>query len=527
MTTSRRHSSKLLLIALFALLAVGGVLLWSSTVQAQGNNPATGAPTITGLPRVDEELTADTSAIMDADGITPSNFVYQWVRVDGMTDTNIGADSSTYTLTNDDEGKQVRVDVTFTDDNGINEGPLSSALTAIIVPADLLVKNTGQTAGTPEGLADFTPSTAQAFTTGADIRYELGSIGFSFNRIADTSTAGSELTATLNENNNGSPGKTLCILEDPPSFDSSGIHTFTIPTTGDTPCPQLSANTTYFAVLGRANDYDDAIQINTAGSNDEDEGSLPGWSISSTGHLYHSGFGLWLSSSDSPRMIEVKGSVSADTEITVPAGWSLIPTGLTAGAKFRLLFLTGTGHSPTSTDIADYNTYVQGQAALGHADIQDYSSWFRVLGSTATTAARDNTETTSSDTAAAIYWLNGAKVADDYVDFYDQSWDDETNPRNRAGSTVTADRVWSGSHYDGRKSDITPGVSAGLGQPLVRLGILNDGTHSPLHSTIGGDPDLVDYPYYACRGYSWWARRSTTWPPACRRSPARTAWARS
>ena len=466
------------------------------------NNLATGAPAITGLPRVGAELTADTSAIMDADGTAMATFIYQWVRVDGMTTTNIGTGSSTYTLTDDDEGKQVRVDVTFTDDAGNPEGPLSSEATATIVPADLLVKNTGQQpSSSPQDIgSSFIHGAAQAFTTGAYIRYELDSIGFSFNNIADTATAGSELTATLNEDNNGSPGKTLCILEDPPSFASSGTHTFTAPTTGDTPCPQLSANTTYFAVLNRANDYDDAILVNVAQNNNEDEGSLPGWTISSTGHFYQSGFGIWLSSSNEPRMIEVKGSVSTDTEITVPAGWSLIPSGLTAGDKFRLLFVTNTGHSPTSTDIADYNTYVQGQAAAGHADIQDYSSWFRVLGSTATTAARDNTETTSSDTAAAIYWLNGAKVADDYVDFYDQSWDDETNPRDRAGSMVTADTVWTGSHYDGRKSDVTPGVSAGLGEPLVRLGILNDGTHSPLHSTIGGDPDLVDYPYYALSG---------------------------
>ena len=96
------------------------------TAEAQTNTAATGAPTITGLPRVGAELTADTSAIMDADGTAMATFVYQWVRVDGMTDTNIGTDSSTYTLTDDDAGKQVRVDVTFTDDASNPEGPLSS-----------------------------------------------------------------------------------------------------------------------------------------------------------------------------------------------------------------------------------------------------------------------------------------------------------------------------------------------------------------------------------------------------------------
>ena len=343
---------------------------------------------------------------------------------------------------------------------------------------------------------------AQAFTTGAYIRYELDSIGFSFHTIADTATAGSELTATLNEDNSGSPGKTLCILEDPPSFASSGTHTFTAPTTGDTPCPQLSANTTYFAVLERANDYIDEIRVNIAQSNNEDAGSLPGWSLDDDGSSYNSFMGgTWLPMSNQPRMIEVKGSVSTDTEITVPSDWSLIPSGLTAGAKFRLLFLTGAGHSPTSTDIADYNTYVQAQAAGGHADIRDYSSWFRVVGSTADTDARDNTETTSSDTAAAIYWLNGAKVADDYVDFYDQSWDNETNPRDRAGDTVSGDRVWTGSTHAGEEAFGGTGgtISRALGTSLVRVGRLNDAAEGPLRST-GAFTTSTNYPYYALSG---------------------------
>ena len=171
--------------AIFALLAMalGGALLWSAPAEAQTNNAATGAPTITGLPRVGAELTADTSAIMDADGTDDATFAYQWVRVDGMTDTNIGTDSSTYTLTDDDEGKQVRVDVTFTDDAGNPEGPLSSEATATVVPADVLVRNTGQqpSANYVRMGPDSGIRVAQAFTTGAYIRYELDSIGFSFN----------------------------------------------------------------------------------------------------------------------------------------------------------------------------------------------------------------------------------------------------------------------------------------------------------------------------------------------------------
>ena len=53
------------------------------------NTLATGLPTITGTAQVGETLTADTSAIADADGLTNVSYSYQWMA----DDTNIqGAD---------------------------------------------------------------------------------------------------------------------------------------------------------------------------------------------------------------------------------------------------------------------------------------------------------------------------------------------------------------------------------------------------------------------------------------------------
>ena len=56
----------------------------------------------------------------------------------------------------------------------------------------------------------------------------------------------------------------------------------------------------------------------------------------------------------------------APPEITVPNDWSLIPTGLSTGDKFRLIFLSSTKTNAGSTDIADYNSFIQGRAAAGH-----------------------------------------------------------------------------------------------------------------------------------------------------------------
>ena len=88
----------------------------------------------------------------------------------------------------------------------------------------------------------------------------------------------------------------------------------------------------------------------------------------------------------------------------------------------------------TSSDIGDYNTFVQNQRGGGaHADPEPYSSQFRVVGSTAAVDARDNTGTTG--TGVPIYWLNGAKVANNYADFYDGSWSNEANPKTAIGDT--------------------------------------------------------------------------------------------
>ena len=158
---------------------------------------------------------------------------------------------------------------------------------------------------------------------------------------------------------------------------------------------------------------------------------------------------------------------------TVPADWSLIPTGLSTGDKFRLLFLSSTKRNASSTDIADYNTFIQTRAAAGHTDIQDYSADFRAVGCTADTDARDNTKTTytTTDKGVPIYWLNGAKAADQYEDFYDGSWDDEANDKNESGTNGldTSQNVnypWTGCDHDGTEA-VTGGDSFALGTGLA------------------------------------------------------------
>ena len=107
----------------------------TAAVSAAPNTPATGAPTITGTAQVGQTLTAVTTGIMDADGLTNVSYTYQWIRVDGGAETNIsGATSITYTLVGADLGKTIKVKVSFTDDAS-NPETLTSAATAAVAAA--------------------------------------------------------------------------------------------------------------------------------------------------------------------------------------------------------------------------------------------------------------------------------------------------------------------------------------------------------------------------------------------------------
>ena len=104
----------------------------TAAVEARPNSPATGAPTISGTVQVRETLTASTSGIADTDGLTNVSYSYQWIRNDGSSDTDIqDATGSSYSLVDEDAGKTIKVQVTFTDDAG-HEETLTSTATASV-----------------------------------------------------------------------------------------------------------------------------------------------------------------------------------------------------------------------------------------------------------------------------------------------------------------------------------------------------------------------------------------------------------
>ena len=113
------------------MLSGGPLLVVPGPNTPPPNTPATGAPTISGTAQVWETLTADTTDISDHDGLANATFAYQWLADD--TEIN-GANASTYTLVTDDEGKTIKVQVSFTDDAG-NDEELTSAVTGAVAAA--------------------------------------------------------------------------------------------------------------------------------------------------------------------------------------------------------------------------------------------------------------------------------------------------------------------------------------------------------------------------------------------------------
>ena len=100
----------------------------SEDADTSDNSAATGAPTISGTAQVGETLTANTSGVVDADGLSNVQYEYQWLADDSDIS---GATNSTYTLAAADEGKAIKVEVTFTDDAGNDESLTSAATDAV------------------------------------------------------------------------------------------------------------------------------------------------------------------------------------------------------------------------------------------------------------------------------------------------------------------------------------------------------------------------------------------------------------
>ena len=232
------------------------------------NNDATGTPDITGRALPGQTLTAGTGNTADADGLpNASDFAWQWIRIADETDTPIqDATSSTYTLTDDDVGKQVKVVMNFTDSLSGVESLTSDAYPSSSTVQRVLVSNIGQTEITQNDNSGelLILDAAQEFTTGSnETGYTLSSIdleltvastsNFPVVKLFSGSANGTEV-ATLTAPTNASTGKTT--------------YTFTAPT-----AITLEGDTSYWVMAETGGGTWHTVGFA------EDATPAPGWSI--------------------------------------------------------------------------------------------------------------------------------------------------------------------------------------------------------------------------------------------------------
>ena len=112
------------------------VTIIENELDPDANNAVTGQSSISGTVQVGQTLTAEIGTIADADGVpAESEFSYIWFLVDAGVETEItGATDKTYLVPSVQEGKKLKVRVSFTDNVGYEES-VTSAETAAILPA--------------------------------------------------------------------------------------------------------------------------------------------------------------------------------------------------------------------------------------------------------------------------------------------------------------------------------------------------------------------------------------------------------
>ena len=174
----------------------------------------------------------------------------------------------------------------------------------------------------------------------------------------------------------------------------------------------------------------------------------------------------------------------------VYANHPLIPDDLGVGDSFRLLFVTADTKAATSTSNAVYSDFITAPTPhiVEPGNLANVWGLVRIAQTAvlslpgADARLRTDTTWTATDRGVPIYWLNGARVADDYADFYDGSWENEDKPRDGLGNprSLAGTAPWTGTDHDGTEL-FDGGASRAVGQSTVGVGGLGS-------SAVGAGP---------------------------------------
>lgn len=136
-----------------------------------------------------------------------------------------------------------------------------------------------------------------------------------------------------------------------------------------------------------------------------------------------------------------------------------VPTILLPGDQYRLAFVTAGTRTPSSSNIADYDAFVQAEANTEAA--LSSISW-QVIGSTATVDADVHTGTDAANfPGLPIFLLNDIKLVDNYLDLWDGSVDVAFGIDQHGNARATSS-VWTGTTSAGNTCS---SPVCGLGDP--------------------------------------------------------------
>ena len=271
----------------------------TAAVSAAPNNPATGAPTISGTAQVGETLTADTTGIADEDGLDNADFSYQWLADD--TDIS-GETGSAYTLADADEGNTVKVRVSFTDDGG-NDETLTSAATATVEAAP---NSPATGAPTISGTAQV-GETLTADTSGIADADGLDAAAFSYQWLADDSEVA------------GATGSTYTLVE----ADEGKTVTVRVSFTDDASNEETLTSAATEAVAGNE---ESAVAGNEEPVAREDAAA---WSATMTVEWVYQGYGYYSTDTKkagslTPASFEVDGTTYTVKMVETQGWWTYI-----------------------------------------------------------------------------------------------------------------------------------------------------------------------------------------------------------
>ncbi|WMY87010.1 peroxidase family protein [Pseudomonas shirazica] len=162
-------------------------------VDSAPNNAPTAGPTVTGLLVQNQTLTANPATIVDADGLSNPRFTFQWQSNRGTGWVDIaGAINSTFLLTQNQVGQNMRVVVSYVDDFGVQESIASGILDPVANVNDaptgaVLISDTTPDQG--QTLTALTGSIADLDGLGAFSFQWQQNIGGTFSNIAGATAA--------------------------------------------------------------------------------------------------------------------------------------------------------------------------------------------------------------------------------------------------------------------------------------------------------------------------------------------------